>query len=104
MYFMRKLLCFFILVFFAGTVYAKDTACTEYLKNIYKNQYEKEVKLVSKKEHIDKYEQKIGDKFISSIAYGTGYLKIKGQKKIKINYICLLENCDKPFWGYIIPR
>ncbi len=101
---MKRLLYLLIIILFAQAVQAKDTVCTEYLNDLYTKEYKKEVKVISKKEHIDKYEQKIGDKFISSVAYGVGYIKIKGQKKIKITYLCLMEDCTKPFWGYVIPR
>ena len=68
-------------------------------------EYNTKVKIITKEEHIDKYEQKIGNCFISSIVYGVGYMKRPKCKKIRITYICLLENCEKPpIWGYIIPR
>ena len=61
-------------------------------------------KIVSKKEFIDKYEQKVGDYYISSIVYGYGYMKIPKCKKQRISYITLIGNDCKPIWGYVIPR
>ena len=59
---------------------------------------------VSKKEFIDKYEQKVGDYYISSIVYGYGYMKIPKCKMQRISYITLIGNDCKPVWGYVIPR
>ena len=79
------------------------TEYTDYFSELYSKEYKKPVKIVSKTENIEKYEQKIGDQFISSIVYGVGYMKVKGQKKIRITYICLLKNSCEIFWGHIIP-
>ncbi len=84
------------------TVFA--SVSTDYLENLYSCQYDTKVNIKSKKEIIDKYEQKIGDNFISCISYGYADMKIKGKKKMRVSYICLLENDSTPIWGYIIPR
>ena len=100
---MRKLLLTISILFF--TLSANATCCSDYLAELYSKEYNSKVKIVSKKEHIDKYEQKIGDFYVSSIVYGVGYLKRPKCKKMRITYICLLESCDKPpIWGYVIPR
>ena len=78
---------------------------TDYFSDLYSKEYNKRVKIVSKDEQIEKYEQKIGEQFVSSIVYGVGYMKRPKCKKLRITYICLLESCDKPpIWGYVIPR
>ena len=99
---MRKLL---LLIVLFSTLNVSATCYSDYLEEVYSKEHNTKVKIISKDEHIDKYEQKIGDNFISSIVYGVGYLKIPKCKKIRITYICLLKNCNsKPVWGYIIPR
>ena len=100
---MRKLLLLTLILF--STLGANATCCSDYLTDLYSKEYNTKVKIITKEEHIDKYEQKIGNCFISSIVYGVGYMKRTKCKKIRITYICLLENCEKPpIWGYIIPR
>ena len=98
---MRKLLLLILILF--STLSANATCCSDYLTDLYSKEYNTKVKIVSKKEHIDKYEQKIGDYFVSSVVYGVGYMKIKGQKKKRITYICLLKNCREIFWAHVIP-
>ncbi len=100
---MKKLLL--ITLILLSTLNANATCYSEYLEDLYSKELNTKVKITSKEEHIDKYEQKIGDYFISSIVYGVGYMKQPKCKKIRITYICLLESCDKPpIWCYIIPR
>ncbi|CCZ51270.1 TPA: hypothetical protein CPT90_09335 [Candidatus Gastranaerophilales bacterium HUM_3] len=99
---MRKLILLLIILCFALQVRASE--CTAYLCEIYSNEYNSKVKIVSKKEFIDKYEQKVGDYYISSIVYGYGYMKIPKCKKQRISYITLIGNDCKPIWGYVIPR
>lgn len=100
---MKKFLLLALILF--STLSANATCCIDYLQELYSKEYNSKVKIVSKKEHIDKYEQKIGENFVSSIVYGVGYMKKPKCKKIRITYICLLSSCDKPpIWGYIIPR
>mgnify|MGYP000299582271 CR=1 FL=1 len=86
---MRKLISLLIILCSALQVTASE--CTAYLCDIYSNAYNSKVKIVSKKKFIDKYEQKVGDYYISSIVYGYGYMKLIG-------------NDCKPVWGYVIPR
>lgn len=99
---MKRLFLLLILSLFL--LPAEASECSKYLSELYTQECECQVKIVSKNEHIDRYEQKIGDAYVSSIAYGTGYMKKKKCKKIRITYITLLdENCN-PIWGYVIPR
>ncbi len=98
---MKKAILFILAIFFYTTANASEYS--DYISNIYSKEYNKTVKIVSKDEHIEKYEQKIGEQFISSIVYGVGYMKIKGQKKKRITYICLLKNCNEIFWAHVIP-
>ena len=100
---MRKLILLTLIILSA--LKANATCCSEYLEDLYSKEYNAKVKIISKDEFIDKYEQKIGDRFVSSIVYGTGYLKRPKCKKIRITYICMLEDSTKPpIWGYVIPR
>lgn len=100
---MKRIILSVMFILSSLTVHASE--CTDYLMNLYSNSHSKPVKIICRKEFIDKYEQKIGDKFISSIVYGQADMKIQGQrKKVRVSYICLLENDCKPIWGYIIPR
>lgn len=78
--------------------------CSKYLTDLYSKEYENPCKVVSKQEFVDKYEQKVGDYFISSIVYGYGYMKKHKCKKIRITYITLLGCDGNPIWGYVIPR
>ena len=80
------------------------TEVTDYLENIYLQEHSTATKIVSKDEHIEQYEQKLGNESFPFIAYGFGYMKVKRCKKQTISYICLLDNNCQPIWGYIIPR
>lgn len=80
------------------------TEATDYLSDVYSKEYNSKVKIKSKKEYCDKYEQEIGGQYISSIVYGQADMKIKKCKKQKVNYICLFKNDCEIFWGYVIPR
>ena len=101
---MKRFVLFLLSGIFLSTVSAFATVSSDYLQDLYSCRYDTQVRFKSKKEFVDKYEQKFGDIFISSIAYGYADLKIKGRKKIKVSYICLLGNDLKPVWGYVIPR
>ena len=79
---MRKLILLLIILCFALQVRASE--CTAYLCEIYSNEYNSKVKIVSKKEFIDKYEQKVGDYYISSIVYKKW---IEYKKKLTIIYL-----------------
>ena len=101
---MKKIfsLSIFAYLILQSSVFA--TTSTDYLQEIYSKTCNKEVTIKSKKEFIDKYEQKLGDKFISSIAYGEADFKLKGARKKRVSYVCMLENDCTPIWGYILPR
>lgn len=80
------------------------TDASDFLAEMYTKEYNCNVKIKSKKEYCDKYEQEIGGQYISSIVYGQANMKIKGHKKQKVTYICLLKNDCEIFWGYVIPN
>ena len=84
--------------------FAHTTDASKYLKDKYEELYNKQVKIVVTKEHTEEYQQKIGEVFIPAITYGYGTMKVKGQKKSRVAYICLLDNDLKPIWGHVIPR
>lgn len=99
---MKRILLILIALCFSVQVFASEV--TEFLESICEKNCNTTIKIVSKTEHTDNYNQKIGDVTFPYIAYGYGYMKKKKCKKQTISYICLLnENC-KPIWGYIIPR
>ena len=95
---------FLILLFSLFLLPANARECSKYLTEKYTNECECPVKIVSKAEFIDKYEQKIGDVYVSSIVYGNGYMKKRRCKKIRVTYITLYDENCKPIWGYVIPR
>ena len=99
---MRKFLC--ILVLLVTNISVSASEVTEYLEAISSIKYGKPVKVVSKMEHIEKYEQKIGEEIFPFIVYGFGYIKVKKIKKQTISYIGLLDKNCKPVWAYVIPR
>ena len=92
------------LIFVFTSLCANATVSTDYLQKVYSCQCNKDVTFKSKKEYIDKYEQRLGEKFISSIVYGEADMKIKGKRKKRVLYICMLENDTTPIWGYVLPR
>lgn len=95
---------FLILILMVFLLPAGASECTKYLTDLYTKENETSCKIVSKQEFTDKYEQKIGDYYISSIVYGYGYMKKRKCRKIRIAYITLLDCNDNPIWGYVIPR
>ena len=97
---------FFLILVFASflSLNANASECTDYLVNMYSKEYNAPIKFNSKKEHIDKYEQMLGTSFVSSIVYGVGYMKKPDSKKMRVTYVCAMENDQKPIWGYVIPR
>ena len=100
---MKKFIYTACILILSAAVQASE--CVDYLSELYSCQYDAPVKIKSKLEVIDKYEQKIGNEYVSSIVYGQADLKIKHRKKMRVSYICLLKSCtEKPMWGYIIPR
>ena len=99
---MKKLVLLLIILFSTISVYATES--TEYLENLYQPKYERKLKITSKGEVIDKYDQFFNGVYIPEISYGYGYLKVKKCRKQKISYICLLDCNRKPLWGHVIPR
>ena len=63
----------------------------------------KKVHITVKKEHTEEYQQPIGDTMVPAITYGYGDLKLKGERKTRITYICLLNEKCEPFWCFIFP-
>ena len=96
----KFILCFLLLTLSSS---AMASQYTDYFSDLYSKEYNKRVKIVSKDEQIEKYEQKIGEQFVSSIVYGVGYMKVKGERKKRITYIVLLKNNCEIFWAHVIP-
>lgn len=99
---MKKLILAFVLLIIPHSVSASES--THYLSKIYSVQYKSGVEIISTKEYIDRYEQKVGEIMVPSVVYGIGYMRIGKNKKTKISYVCLYNINAKPFWGYVIPR
>ena len=99
---MKRKILTLIALCFSLSVSASEV--TEFLESVCEANCNTTVKIVSKTEHIDVYNQKIGDILFPYIAYGFGYKKEKKLKKQTISYICLLDENYKPIWGYVIPR
>lgn len=99
---MRRVLL--ILMLLLTTVSANATECSKYLRKVYSDECNAKVKVVSKKEFIDKYEQEIDGEQVSAIAYGTGYIKYPKCKKQDILYVCLLREDCSIIWGEVIPQ
>ena len=70
-------------------------------------QYQKETctqaHITVKKEHTVEYQQKIGEQIVPAITYGYGDMKVKGCRKCRISYICLLDKDCTPMWSFIVP-
>jgi len=96
---MKKLILLLTIIF--SSLGANSTECSKYLADIYCTS---DRKIVSQKEFIDNYEQKIGDYKISAVVYGYGYMKKHKCKKTRITYVTLLDPNGKPVWGYVIPH
>lgn len=94
---------FLLILIIANASCALASECTNYLKEVQSQSCNKKVKVVSKVEFNEEYQQMLGDEQITSITCGSGYIKIKGRKKKNISYVCLLNKDCKPVWGYIIP-
>ena len=92
-------LCFSVL-----SVYASSTEASKYAEEQYAKQIGNEkVSINVKKEHTMEYDQKVGELKIPAITYGYGDMKAKKCRKIRISYICLLDEDCKPIWSYIVP-
>lgn len=92
-----------LIIVTAGNAFA-STSCEKFLQDKYSKEYPNFVKLVSKKEHVDICEQEIGSQYIYAIGYGVGYMKVRGQRRMNISYICILDENNQPLWGQIMPR
>lgn len=98
----KVLLSLFILLAFITPTFA--TEATDFLVSLYSSEQNQNVKIKSYREFTNICEQEVAGKYISEIVYGQASLKIKKQRKQKVSYICLKDNENKPFWGFIIPR
>lgn len=98
---MKRALLILMLLF--TTAVANATECSRYLCNVYSDECNQKVKVVSKKEFIDKYEQEINGEQIAAIAYGTGYIKYPKCRKQDVIYICLLREDCSIIWGEVSP-
>ena len=101
---MKKLFLTLCLSLVTLSASAYSTEASVFLEKQYKDRDGNKSCIVVKKEHTEEYMQKIGDKTIHAITYGHGYMKLKGERKCRISYICLLDNNCQPIWGYVIPR
>ena len=86
---MKRVFLFLVVSLLANSVFA--TECSDFLKNTYQKNYDKPLKVVSKLELINNYEQEIGNTYVPYIAYGNGYMKVKRCKKTNISYIQELQ-------------
>ena len=90
------------ILFFMNSSFGKTT-CSKYAEKQYvlENNVDN-AHIVVKKEHTEEYPQVLKENVIKAITYGYGDMKIRGCKKFRISYICLLDENCKPFWSYII--
>ncbi len=101
---MKSFIIILVFCFLIFPVSAKTTNASKYAESQYaETQGFSKVRINVKKEHIDEYQQKIGEQIIPAITYGYGDMKIKGCKKCRISYIVLLDCNSKPIWSYIMP-
>ena len=98
----RVVLIFLSIMALMPAVLATET--TDFLTKIYTEECNAPVKIVSKKEFCNPYEQEIGRTYISAIVYGQATFKVKKHRKTKVSYISVLDKEQKPFWGYVIPH
>ena len=102
---MKKILIVLILLLTTTfSVSARSTEASKFAENQYSKQYCVKPIINVLKEHTEKYNQKIGEMFIPAITYGYGSMKVKGERKCRISYMCLLNEECKPVWSYIIKR
>lgn len=99
---MRRVLL--ILILLLTTIKVNATECSDYLCKIYSDESNEKVKVVSRKEFMDEYQQEIGGEQIAAIVYGRGYMKKPKCKKQRITYICLLRPDCSIIWGDVIPE
>lgn len=97
---MKILRLILINLIFINTAHA--SVCTDYLSEIYSSQHGKKIEITQKNnEHTDKLEDRIGNRFVSSVVYGKARIRGLGKRQKTLNYACLMENDKKPLWGYI---
>lgn len=102
---MKKLLLILSLCFSILSVSASVTEASKFAGEQYAVQTGNEnVRINVKKEHTIEYKQKIGEQMVPAITYGWGDMKAKKCKKVRVTYICLLDETSKPFWSYIVPN
>ena len=104
MFFMKRMFCILALIIVTAGNALASTPCSKFLEDKYSKEYPNFVKLVSKKEHVDICEQEIGSQYIYAIGYGVGYMKVRGQRRMNISYICILDENNQPLWGQVMPR
>lgn len=74
------------------------TSCERYARQWYKQENPENFLGVSLSQNDfdeEKYEDKVGSQFISTVLSGSGQLRYKGEKPTAIQYTCLLENDKK---------
>ena len=96
-----KILHFLLInLIIVNTAYA--SVCTDYLSEIYSSQHGRKIEITQKNnEHIDKLEDYIENRLVSSVVYDKARIRGIKKKKKTLNYACLMENDKKPLWGYI---
>lgn len=101
---MKRILVLLCILFFSVS-YACATEASKYAAQKYSETTgSRNVRITVKKEHTEECTQKIGEADVFAITYGYGDMKVKGKRKARISYICLLDkNCDI-IWSCIIPR
>lgn len=99
---MRRVLV--ILGFLFTTLCANATECSKYLCQVYSDECNAKVKVVSYKEFVDEYYQEIDGEQIAAIVYGRGYIKKPKCKRQRMTYICLLRCDGSIIWGDVIPE
>ena len=72
--------------------------------DLYSKEYNCPVKIVSRQEFVNTYEQKFGEYNLKSIVYGFGFMKRPKCRRVRITYIALMDENCKPVWGYVMPR
>lgn len=97
---LKLLICVILL----NTLASYATEATDFLVDLYSKEYNQNIKIKTRKEFVNPCEQKIGENYISEIVYGQAKLKMKKARTAKVSYICLKDENQKPFWGYVMPR
>ena len=101
---MKNIFLIICLFFSVLTSFATSTEASKYAEEQYSKQIGNDkVHINVKKEHTVEYTQKIGDKIIPAITYGYGDMKTNKCRKVRVSYICLLDENCKPIWSYVVP-